>query len=233
MTFYGIEFKLGEGLRMNKHVLASMWSWSILLPLVILTVWVASSHATWALEQKNNNDNHSNQSVITDNNVILYDQAAKLINDKVNQLNTTSQDDIVNKIVSFLNEPRSINRSVSVEQCRTHDFRCCISNYKSCVPVATITSVIDGDSIPIPLQGATSSNEITFTFASFIRFGGVGFECSLDHSTFQPCTSPFKVSSFSSGPANNGTRHQFEVRMLGMDPKDSPEARFIWFSVQK
>src|SRR5215212_124005 len=100
MTFMAVEFKLGKGLRMNKYALANLSSLSIRASLIILTVWIVPSHATWALEQKNNNDNYNNPSVATDNNVILYDHAAKITNDKVTQLNTTSQDHIANKIVS-------------------------------------------------------------------------------------------------------------------------------------
>jgi hypothetical protein len=45
--------------------------------------------------------------------------------------------------------------------------------------------------------------------------------------------SPLAVNSISHTPVNNVSRHEFEVRMLGMDPEDSPKARFIWFIVQR
>ena len=174
----------------------------------------------------------SNQLIAKSNNFIQYDDIGK-INDNETKLTTRSQDVIVNKIISFFNERRNVNTSISVKACITHDFRCCILNSRSCVPVATITSVIDGNGMPIPLGGVSSSKEITFTFTSFVKFGAIGFECSLDHSGFKPCMSPFTINSTLYASVNNTSRHYFEVRMLGMDLEDSPGARFIWFSVQK
>jgi hypothetical protein len=215
-------------MQMKKCILPKFSSLSILTLLFMLTLYIASVHGTWALEQKN-----VDQPITKENNNFIRSGNINKINDNESSLTTRSQDTIVNKITSFFNEPNSVNRSVSVQPCITHDFRCCILNSKSCIPVATITSVIDGDGIPIPLHGVTSSKEITFTFTSFVKFGGAGFECSLDHSGFKLCMSPFTVKSLVHADVNIISRHEFEVRMLGMDPEDSPEARFIWFIVQR
>jgi hypothetical protein len=115
----------------------------------------------------------------------------------------------------------------------TQDFMCCIQNPKICIPKATITSVIDGEGIPLPFHGITNSRQVTFTFNSFNKIGGVGFECRFDHSTFKPCYSPTTITITDRVLVRDTTRHGFEVRVLGMDPQDSPEARFIWFNVPK
>jgi hypothetical protein len=183
----------------------------------MLVLCIAPLHGTWAFEQKNN------QLIAEANNFIGYDQVGKT-NDNETSLTKRSQD---------VNEPRNINSSISFQSCKTHDFRCCILNSKPCIPIAKITSVIDAKGVPIPPLGVSSSKEITFIFTSFVKVGAIAFECSLDHSAFKPCTSPFTVNSLIYAPLNNASRHDFEVRMSGMDLEDSPKARFTWFIVQR
>ena len=203
-------------------------SLSVLMLLSMLLAYIGSAYTTWALQDNNN----YNQYITKENSFVGPDKNNKMDYNETG-LTAKSQDDIVNKIISIFNEPISVNRSSSAQTCTTHDFRCCILNSKSCVPVATITSVTDGDGKPIPLRGVTSSKEIMFTFTSFIKFGGAGFECSLDQSTFHYCTSPYAVNHLVHTPVNYASKHEFEVRMLGMDAEDSPKATFIWFYVQK
>lgn len=161
------------------------------------------------------------------------DQAYNVSNNEPS-LTTRDQKIAVNKILSIFNGPGSANVSViDINLCATQDYRCCIHTPKSCIPKAIITSVVDGEGIPLPFRGITNSTQVTFAFNSFNKIGAVGFECSLDHSPFKPCYSPTTITSTGHVLMHNTTRHGFEIRMLGMDPKDSPEARFIWFNVPK
>jgi hypothetical protein len=218
--------RLAKDIQAKKPNLSKALNLFMFTIVCMLVLCIAPLHGTWAFEQKNN------QLIAEVNNFIGYDQVGKT-NDNETSLTKRSQDVIVNKIIAFFNEPRNINSSISFQSCTTHDFRCCILNSKPCIPIATITSVIDAKGVPIPLRGVSSSKEITFIFTSFVKVGAIAFECSLDHSAFKPCTSPFTVNSLIYAPVNNVSRHDFEVRMSGMDLEDSPKARFIWFSVQR
>ena len=215
--------------RLAKNIQAkTLVNLSKVLNLFMFTIVLCTAplHLTWAFEQKNN------QLIAKASNLIGYDKVGKT-NDNETSLTKRSQDVIVNNIIAFFNEPRNINSSISFQSCTTHDFRCCILNSKPCIPIATITSVIDAKGIPIPLRGVSNSKKITFIFTSFVKVGTIAFECSLDHSAFKLCTSPFTVNSLNYAPVDNASRHDFEVRMIGMDSEDSPKARFIWFSVQR
>jgi hypothetical protein len=181
--------------------------------MLVLVSGITPSDQTWALEQKSNN-------------IIGLDPEDKE-NNEVPKLTTRSQDALVNELISYFNEPRNIHSNASAKPCLTDDYRCCTVDPKPCIPVATITSVIDSDGIPIPFGGVTNSKEISFVFTSFVNIGAILFECSLDRSGFKPCTSPLTLSTNVSGTH----LHEFQIRMSGMDPEDSPWTRFIWFRV--
>jgi hypothetical protein len=218
---------------MKKLNLSKALSLFLLTIMFMLVFENAPVDRTWALKQVQHIVIISNNFPLEQNQLIVigYDQEGKK-NDNEAKLTTGSQDVIVNKIISYFSEPRDLaNNSASAKPCLTGDIRCCILNSKSCVPVATITSVIDSDGKPIPFGGVSDSREITFIFTSLVRFGAILFECSLDRSSFKPCTSPLTVNSnVTTPPINNSSRHELEIRMSGMDPEDSPWARFIWFS---
>jgi hypothetical protein len=204
----------------------------ITISTIIIVTFVLVLHINFGQEPLAFEQTFKQTGIMLSNHARL-DQADNVSNNEPS-LTTGDQKIAVNKILSIFNGPGSANVSLMhMNLCATQDYRCCIHNPKSCIPKAVITSVIDGEGIPLPFRGITNSKQVTFAFNSFNKIGAVGFECSVDHSPFKPCSSQTTITTTGHVSVHNTTRHVFEIRMLGMDPKDSPEARFIWFNVPK
>jgi hypothetical protein len=78
--------------------------------------------------------------------------------------------------------------------------------------------LIDGDNNPVLDGGTTTSTDITFAFS-----GATSFECSLDYSTFEACTSPHTYTGLELG------EHTFDVRALDNNgDRQVPPTRFTW-----
>jgi YVTN family beta-propeller protein len=92
------------------------------------------------------------------------------------------------------------------------------------VPDTIITSAVDDSGAVVANGGATLSTSIHITFEG-IGDNIVGFQCSLDGSTFSSCTSPFIANQLKAG-----VRHVFEVRAVNsLGNKDATPATFKWF----
>ncbi len=88
-------------------------------------------------------------------------------------------------------------------------------------PDTFITSAVDGDGTAVPYFGKTTSAIIKFTFEG--SEGTIGFECSLDHDNFAPCTSPATY------PDLIPSDHTFEVRALDANGnRDPTPADHVW-----
>jgi YVTN family beta-propeller protein len=91
-------------------------------------------------------------------------------------------------------------------------------------PDTTITSVVDGNGAPVQNSGTTLSTSIQFTFTGTSSVGVAGFECSLDGSTFSPCTSPASFNNLAAG-----VQHNFQVRAVDISGnRDPTPATFTW-----
>jgi YVTN family beta-propeller protein len=85
---------------------------------------------------------------------------------------------------------------------------------------ANIDSATDGDGVNLNDGDTTTSDEITFAFSGT---GAASFECSLDYSTFEACTSGQSYSGLAS------VEHTFDVRALDNNgDRQAPPTRFTW-----
>lgn len=75
-------------------------------------------------------------------------------------------------------------------------------------PDTAISSVVDGDNVPIPNGGSTGSPDVTAIFFGIDNVGVVGYECSLDGSVYSSCVSPATYNSLALG------FHTFNVQAL-------------------
>jgi hypothetical protein len=90
-------------------------------------------------------------------------------------------------------------------------------------PDTAITSAVDRQGVPISNGGTSRSTKITLHFTGTDDVGVAGFECSLDGSGFQACTSPVTYQGFSKGP------HTFRVRAVdGRGFRDASPAAITW-----
>jgi YVTN family beta-propeller protein len=91
------------------------------------------------------------------------------------------------------------------------------------VPDTIITSALDDSGAVVANGGATLSTSIHITFNG-IGDNIVGFQCSLDGSTFSSCTSPFFANQLKAE-----VQHVFEVRAVNsLGNKDATPATFKW-----
>lgn len=93
----------------------------------------------------------------------------------------------------------------------------------SYVPDTIITSALDDNGAVVANGGATLSTSIHITFEG-IGDNIVGFQCSLDGSTFSSCTTPFVANQLKAG-----VEHVFEVRAVNsFGNKDATPATLKW-----
>ena len=91
------------------------------------------------------------------------------------------------------------------------------------VPDTIITSALDDNGAVIANGGATLSTSIHITFQG-IGDNIVGFQCSLDGSTFSSCTTPFIANQLKAG-----VQHIFKVRAVNsFGNKDATPATLKW-----
>ena len=76
------------------------------------------------------------------------------------------------------------------------------------VPDTIITSALDDNGAVVANGGATLSTSIHITFQG-IGDNIVGFQCSLDGSTFSSCTTPFVANQLKAG-----VEHIFKERLI-------------------
>lgn len=91
------------------------------------------------------------------------------------------------------------------------------------VPDTIITSALDDNGAVVTNGGATLSTSIHITFQG-IGNNIVGFQCSLDGSTFSSCTIPFIANQLKAG-----VQHVFKVRAVNsLGNKDATPATMTW-----
>src|SRR5438093_3775119 len=91
-------------------------------------------------------------------------------------------------------------------------------------PDASVTSVVDGNGIPLGNGATTLSNVATIAFAGTDNVAVAGFECRLDGASFTSCSSPSTRSALAVG------LHEFDVRAVDTsNNRDGTPALYTWF----
>lgn len=90
-------------------------------------------------------------------------------------------------------------------------------------PDTTIASATDGNGNNVPLNGLTSSSQISFSLSGSDNVAVSDYECSLDTAVYESCNTPFRLSGLLDGS------HTVQIRAVDSSGnKDTTPASYTW-----